>query len=306
MRTELQFLRDQQVEEGLIREVEKQLEAYPVAEEVRSRMIRPAIPFYGKDVLEMALAALLQGENLLLTGAKATGKNVLAENLAYVFGRPVYNVSFHVNTSSAELIGTDTFRNNEVELRKGSIYQCAQYGGFGILDEINMAKNDAVSVLHATLDYRRSIDVPGYEKIDLHPAARFIGTMNYGYAGTKELNEALVSRFLVIDMPSQSEETLAYILGKMFPDMKEKAKDQWIGLFLDLQLKAENGEISTKSLDLRGLIAAAKTVRQGLNPAQGVQMGIVNKCFDIFEKEIVHDVVMTRIPEEWTPADVFQ
>ena len=24
--------------------------------------------------------------------------------------------------------------------------------------------------------------------------------MNYGYAGTKELNEALVSRFLVIDM----------------------------------------------------------------------------------------------------------
>lgn len=37
------------------------------------------------------------------------------------------------------------------------------------------------------------IDVPGYDKIDLHPAARFIGTMNYGYAGTKELNEALVS-----------------------------------------------------------------------------------------------------------------
>ena len=70
-------------------------------------------------------------------------------------------------------------RDNEVKLRKGTIYQCAEYGGFGILDEINMAKNDAVSVLHATLDYRRSIDVPGYDKIDLHPAARFIGTMNY-------------------------------------------------------------------------------------------------------------------------------
>ena len=68
-----------------------------------------------------------------------------------------------------------------------------------------MAKNDAVSVLHATLDYRRSIDVPGYDKIELHPAARFIGTMNYGYAGTKELNEALVSRFLVIQMPDQNE-----------------------------------------------------------------------------------------------------
>ena len=69
-------------------------------------------------------------------------------------------------------------------------------------------KTYAVSVLHAALDYRRIIDVPGYDKIPLHPAARMIGTMNYGYAGTRELNEALVSRFLVIDMPPLTEETL--------------------------------------------------------------------------------------------------
>ncbi len=305
MRKELEFLQDQGVSQGLIADVEKFSEQYPVEETVRHRLAAPPLPFYGREVLEMAIAALLQGENLLLTGAKATGKNVLAENLAYIFGRPVYNVSFHVNTSSAELIGTDTFRNNEVELRKGSIYQCAQYGGFGILDEINMAKNDAVSVLHATLDYRRSIDVPGYDKIDLHPAARFIGTMNYGYAGTKELNEALVSRFLVIDMPPQNEETLGYILDRIFPDMKPRAKAQWIGLFLDLQMKAENAEISTKALDLRGLLAAAGTVRQGLAPFQALQMGVVNKCFDIFEKEIVRDVAATRIPEDWTREDVF-
>ena len=305
MRTELEFLRRQGVSEALIADVERFSSQYPVEDSVKNRLAEPPIPFYGREVLEMAAAALLQGENLLLTGAKATGKNVLAENLAFIFGRPVYNVSFHVNTSSAELIGTDTFRNNEVELRKGSIYQCAQYGGFGILDEINMAKNDAVSVLHATLDYRRSIDVPGYDKIDLHPAARFIGTMNYGYAGTKELNEALVSRFLVIDMPPQNEETLGYILDQIFPDMKRRAKEQWMGIFLDLQIKAENAEISTKALDLRGLMAAARTVRQGLSPALALQMGIVNKCFDMFEKEIVRDVVATRIPEDWTREDVF-
>lgn len=305
MRTELEFLRTQGVGEALIADVERFSNQYPVEDSVKNRLAEPPIPFYGREVLEMAAAALLQGENLLLTGAKATGKNVLAENLAFIFGRPVYNVSFHVNTSSAELIGTDTFRNNEVELRKGSIYQCAQYGGFGILDEINMAKNDAVSVLHATLDYRRSIDVPGYDKIDLHPAARFIGTMNYGYAGTKELNEALVSRFLVIDMPPQNEETLGYILEQIFPDMKRRAKEQWMGIFLDLQIKAENAEISTKALDLRGLMAAARTVRQGLSPALALQMGIVNKCFDMFEKEIVRDVVVTRIPEDWTREDVF-
>ena len=76
----------------------------------------------------MAIAALLEGENLLLTGAKATGKNVLAENLAWIFHRPVYNVSFHVNTNSGDLIGTDTFLDNEVQLRKGSIYHLPMRG----------------------------------------------------------------------------------------------------------------------------------------------------------------------------------
>ena len=191
----------------------------------------------------MAIAPILQGQNLLLTGPKATGKNILAENLAYIFNRPSYNVSFHVNTNSGDLIGTDTFEDNEVKLRKGSIYRCAEYGGFGILDEINMAKNDAVSVLHATLDYRRIIDVPGYEKIDLHPATRFIGTMNYGYAGTKELNEALVSRFLVIYMPALTEDTLSQIFHSAFPRLKQEAEKQFSGLFLDLQKKADNSEI---------------------------------------------------------------
>ena len=302
---ELRFLEEQNVSPELIKRVEEFRQAYSVKEEA-GRITKPSIPFYGKEILEMAIAAILQGQNLLLTGPKATGKNILAENLAYIFNRPSYNVSFHVNTNSGDLIGTDTFEDNEVKLRKGSIYRCAEYGGFGILDEINMAKNDAVSVLHATLDYRRSIDVPGYDKIDLHPAARFIGTMNYGYAGTKELNEALVSRFLVIDMPAQTEETLRFIFKEMFPDAKEKAIEQFTGLFLDLQLKALNSEISTKALDLRGLLAAMKIIKVGLSPSLAVQMGIVNKTFDVFEKEIVEDVVHTRIPAEWIREDVYE
>ncbi|MGN8799756.1 AAA family ATPase [Candidatus Merdisoma sp. HCP28S3_D10] len=302
---ELEYLEEQKVNPLLIREVEKFREKYPVEESVKNRVAKPPVPFYGKEILEMAIAALLQGENVLLSGSKATGKNILAENLAWVFGRPSYNISFNVNTDSSSLIGTDTFVDNEVRLRKGPVCQCAENGGFGVFDEINMAKNDAVSVLHATLDYRRLIDVPGYDKIELHPATRFIGTMNYGYAGTRELNEALVSRFLVIDMPALTEETLLLILRANFPDAKEEGIRAFAGLFLDLQTKAQNSEISTKPLDLRGMIGAMKTVRCGLTPRAAVTMGITNKSFDIFEKEIVGDIVMTRIPEEWTGSELF-
>lgn len=299
-------LKEQNVDAGLIEDLRQFREKYEVAEEVKDRVIEPSIPFYGKEILEMAISALLQGENLLLSGAKATGKNVLCENLAYMFGRPSYNISFHVNTDSSALIGTDTFKNNEVVLRKGPVYQCADFGGFGIFDEINMAKNDAVSVLHATLDHRRAIDVPGYHKINVHKAARFIGTMNYGYAGTRELNEALVSRFMVIDMPALTEDTLEFLLTKMFPDMIQNARDQFTGLFMDMQTKAYNGEISTKPLDLRGLMSAVRTIRSGLAPSAAVKMGITNKSFDIFEREIIDDIVLTRIPSSWTKADIFR
>ena len=305
MQKELQFLEEQEVSPVLIGQVEAFRKEYPVHEAVRNRISEPKIPFYGKEILEMAMAALLQGSNLLLTGGKATGKNILAENLAWMFGRPSYNISFNVNTDSSSLIGTDTFRNNEVQLRKGSVYRCAEEGGFGVFDEINMAKNDAASVLHATLDYRRMIDVPGYERIELHPATRFIGTMNYGYAGTRELNEALVPRFLVIDMPELSEENLRKIIRHDYPGIKEAAEDAFCGLFLDLQTKAQNSEISTKALDLRGLLGSLGAVEIGLSPYQAVQMGITNKAFDIFEKEIVSDMVMTRIPEDWTKENVF-
>lgn len=301
----LESLRTQQVSKGLLEEIRQFRETHTVRNQAKGRITRPEIPFYGKDIFEMAAYSLLQGENILLTGTKATGKNVLAENLAYLFGRPLYNISFHVNTDSSTLIGTDTFKNNEVQLRTGPVYESAVNGGFAVLDEVNMAKNEAVSVLHAALDYRRIIDVPGYERIQMDEAARFIGTMNYGYAGTRELNEALVSRFLVIDMPPVTEENLSLVLRYLFPDMKTGGREQVCGLFLDLQTKASNHEISTKPLDMRGLIGALKTIRGGLSPRLAIRMGSVNKTFDIFERELVEDIVMTRIPESWTAAEFF-
>ena len=119
----ISYLEQQKMDDSLIHDVVEFREKYETAEEVRERVYIPDMLFYGKDILEMSAAALLQGENLLLSGAKATGKNVLCETLAWIFGRPSYDISFHVNTDSASLIGTDTFINNEVRLRKGPVYR---------------------------------------------------------------------------------------------------------------------------------------------------------------------------------------
>ncbi|WP_243344243.1 AAA family ATPase [Anaerococcus sp. AGMB09787] len=292
----IDYLREENIDENLIRQVKvyrKKNKAYE-----NRRIRKPQYKFYGKEVLEEALAALLAGKNLLLTGAKATGKNVLAENLAYIFNRPVYNVSMHVNTDAASLVGADTFKDGEVVFRKGPIYKAAEEGGFAILDEINMAKNEAISVLHASLDYRKIIDLAGYDQIEIDPNTRFIGTMNYGYIGTRELNEALASRFMIIHVPSITYENLDKLLRDTFPRLKQKYRKAFIDLFESLRLKSENNEISSRSVDLRGLIGAIETMEIGLSPYKALQIGLVNKSFDDFERELILDTLRSKFPED--------
>ena len=302
----LDFLREEGVSENLIRGVEDFRARYPVSDEYRDRIPDPQYYYYGKETWEMALAVLLAGRNLLLAGPKATGKNVLCENLAAVFGQPVWNVSFHINMDASYLIGTDTFDGTKVTFRPGPIYLCADRGGFGVLDEINMAKNESLAVLHSALDFRRAIDVPGYDLIRVKPQTRFIGTMNYGYAGTRELNEALSSRFAILSVPEISETDLDRLIKRSFPNINPKICTQFVKLFMELMRKTEKAEISDRALDLRGLLDALSLIREGLTAGQALRMCIVDKTFDAYEQSLIMDVVKARIPAELSRAAVFE
>ena len=298
-------LLEEGVDAGLLDEVERFRAEHPLTPEAQSRVPVPKYLYYGKEIRESAAAALLCGQHVLLAGPKATGKNVLAEDLAALFGRPVWDVSMYVNVDAAALIGADTLKDGQVVFREGPICACARLGGFGVLDEVNMAKNEALAVLHATLDHRRVIDVPGYERIELSDAARFIGTMNYGYAGTRELNEALVSRFVVVDMPVISDEDLQKLLRRSFPDLKKEWAVQLTELFRDLRAKCDSGEISTKALDLRGLLASLHLIEKGIPSGRALELGIINKAFEPFERQLVADAVWSRLPRDATRDKLF-
>lgn len=299
----LDFLREEHVNEQIIKQIESFRRKYPSGQAGTGS--RPRYMYYGREVWEQAAEALLCGENLLLAGSKATGKNVLAENLAALFGRPSYNVSFHINMDASFMIGTDTFRDGQVVFRPGPVYQCASLGGFCILDEINMARNEALAVLHSVLDFRRIISVPGYDTLSVHPAARFIATMNYGYAGTRELNEALASRFMIIQMPEITQENLEKLLRREFPDMKKDFVKQFAALFMDIEKKCRGGELTPRVLDLRGLLDALRLMHSGLSPLPALDMGITNKTFDSYEQSLVKDMIASRISGKTESRSIF-
>ena len=96
-----EFWKEQGIRDSLLAEVDRYRQRYPWQGE--RLVVKPRYRYYGREILEQAVTAIIAGENLLLVGPKATGKNVLAENLAAAFGRPDWNISFHINMDSAYL-----------------------------------------------------------------------------------------------------------------------------------------------------------------------------------------------------------
>ncbi|MCD7990456.1 MAG: AAA family ATPase [Clostridia bacterium] len=303
--TVIEFLKEEKINSSLIRGIMDFRASHPVREEERGRIPVPRYLYYGREVWEQAIAALLCGQNLLLAGPKATGKNILAQNLAAAFGRPVWDISLHVNMDASGLIGTDTFQDGAVVFRPGPVYRCGISGGFGVLDEINMARNEALAVLHGILDFRRTIDVPGYDVVHMDEGTRFIATMNYGYAGTRELNEALTSRFACVQMPAISGENLEKLMSREYPGLKRTYARQFVQLFLDIERKCQSAQLSTRPLDLRGLLDAVRLMEKGLDAGTALDMGLTNKSFDPYEQTLVRDLIRARIPKKLEREKLF-
>ena len=130
-----------------------------------------------------------------------------------------------------------------------------------------------------------------------------------GRLSADELNRqepgALVSRFVVLDMPVISEENLQKLLRRGFPGLSDKWIQQFSALFRDLRQKCDNGEISTKALDLRGLLSSLHLIEKGITSGEALRLGIINKAFDPFERQLVADAVWSRIPKDADRSKLF-
>jgi len=78
-----------------------------------------------------------------------------------------------------------------------------------------------------------------------------------------------------------------------------------VELFQEIRGKCDSAEISTKALDLRGLMASVNLVRQGLSLSDALEMGIINKTFDEFERLLVSDIINARISSAVGRDEIF-
>lgn len=246
--------------------------------------IPPAPRFHGNpDALALAVASFIQRKNLLLVGPKSSGKTTLVYTLAWVFGLPLFEVPGNLETRVEDLRGDKTLEidpltgQTAVQYALGPVAEAMEVGGLAYVDEFPNIR-EGVAIWLNGLDWRRSVEVPGYGVIRAHPAFRLALAGNKGYAGTFTPNEATVDRTVVIELgyTAVAELVLRESQNKN-PALAEKLQD----LFKRLAAAVEHREIQTAApLTVRGLVDAADLILLGIPPRVALRATVLHKIWE--------------------------
>lgn len=232
--------------------------------------------------------------NLLFEGDRGVGKNVLTETLAWVYNRPLFEFpmnSQHDNNSMlggktiTSEVGEDGKERTEIGFDPDVIVQAGEVGGILVLDEFNTSFGHVMSLLNSYLDDRRRLQVPGYKTVDLDPNTMVIATQNRDYQGTFENNEATIDRFVPVLFPAL--ESIEDVLMAKIPGISYDIVKDCQMLFAGIKKCVEDGEISERTISIRGFIDACLVTEQDIDLKDALIDNIANRATDRDERNSI-------------------
>lgn len=206
------------------------------------------------DSLTRALGYYLAGKNIRLVGEKGSGKNTLVASVCWLFNQPMCRIQGNSDMDKMDLLGSLTLTNNGTVFEPSSFITTLQNGGVVVLDEINTIKPEIAIILHSITDEAKSIEIPGYGLVKIHPNARIFATMNEDYVGTGELNSATADRFVPLFLDDQMDMTK--LLKTMFPDAPADTIQICTVLYQKIQTAVQSGRCTVDAITTRGFIDA--------------------------------------------------
>lgn len=140
---------------------------------------------------------------VLMIGETGTGKTYSILELSKEHQAHVIPLTAHPDLSASELIGKFVLVDGSTHWVDGIITAAIRHGYWLIINEINAVPADVLFILHGLFDDNSGITLSekDNEIVRCHENFRFFASMNPctgGYAGTKDMNMALISRFSVV------------------------------------------------------------------------------------------------------------
>lgn len=165
-----------------------------------------------KSMVEQIAVAINKRLPILLIGETGTGKTSVIRHLANKTSNCFRRVNHSGGTTVDDIKGKILINEKGTYWIDGVLIEAMRKGWWYLADEINAASAEINFVYHSLLDDDGFVVLEEHngEVVRPHPNFRFFAAMNpmTEYAGTKELNKALLSRFVVVktDFPSPSTE----------------------------------------------------------------------------------------------------
>ena len=174
------------------------------------------------------IRSAVRGKNIMMTGPAGCGKTLAAKSLVNALDRP--NFYFNMGATQdprATLIGNVHFDKSKGTYFSESLFVKAIQtpNAVILLDELTRAHPDAWNILMTVLDqgqrYLRLDEQDGQATINVAEGVCFVSTANIGneYTATRQLDKALLDRFVIIEMDTLSDEQEHGLLQYMFPSV---------------------------------------------------------------------------------------
>lgn len=181
--------------------------------------------------------------SVLLHGPAGTGKTIACKLICQQAKLPLVATINATENLDEYVLGKFLPQDDRIVFQESYVTKAIREGGAVVFEEINFAKPQYLAFLNSLLDDNGFVRLDNGVVVRRHPDFRFFATMNRGYFGTKELNQALFNRFNVVaELAELSDQSIERMLLARVPECHDFLA-KILGVYHKIKTRLEKEEL---------------------------------------------------------------